>query len=506
MNTDEIIEILKQHQSIEKVVLEKSRNVSDIWDNFVHIIYHNTRLEIAVWDEKLRTAMQEFQKSDSLDIVNKKGKLLKRFALFYKMTYGEVIPDNIMGIIGDCLQALIQNEMSIEYAIDFTDKFDWNDGDFGKKGSCWWGTYGGSLPTFEQGGGWCIRFYDENKYGIGRTWIYPHPDYDVLLGFNSYGIERGKVSKIIKKIFDSHGIELHYATCTIENKANSNIPYVNGGTGFVLHTNDIQPKDYYDLDLEPIELENIESCFHCGCRIDTEEDSYNYVHDDIYCEGCTNDLFSFCDKCGEYCNIDDVNSVRDSKSRYSYLCEDCAENAGFVLCSDCHEYSEYCQIAEDTGNAFCESCNPTWSCENCGNCYENTEECPDCPQDDEDEDNQETEQDENPKYESGYKNLIVESKEVYFTNGGDKLVNIYRFEDIPGLMVCKNTDWMVYHTESKLAAMSGISTFDLAIECLIKFGELTDWSLITANTLSLPLYADLRAGGLEIQRYIKAKM
>jgi hypothetical protein len=74
------------------------------------------------------------------------------------MQTGEVIPDNIMGIMGDVLQALINKEGNSIF-FDFTNDFDWEDGEFGKSGSCWWGQYSDSLPTFEQGGGWCIRFY-----------------------------------------------------------------------------------------------------------------------------------------------------------------------------------------------------------------------------------------------------------------------------------------------------------------------------------------------------------
>jgi len=479
MNTEDIVQILKQHRGIEEVVLEKSKDLKEVWENFIYAVYHNALIEKMFWDEKLRDQLLDFELCDSLEIVTKKGRVLKRFAFFYKTQTGEGIPDNIMGILGDLLQSLITKENSLKFFLDFTNNFDWNDGDFGKSGSCWWGTYSDSLPTFEQGGGWCVRFYNENHDGIGRTWLYPDPECGVLLGFNSYGVERGKVSKSIKRIFAQHNIELHYSRCNIENSNSSSIPYINGGTGFVLYTDDISPEKEYDLDMEVIEDENHETCDGCGCRINTDDGEYNSVGDYIYCQSCTDDKLSFCDKCQEFCDKDDVYSVGDKHSRFDCLCEYCAQSVGMVLCSSCGEYSEYVFEAYDSGNCFCESCNELFFCEKCENYFENSNECPDCDEDEEEE----TAQDTNLKHESHlWDGLEIGTEKIDFL-GKIKEVRVYRFPDIPGLLVCKNNNWMVYHINSKLGAMVDIRSFDYAIEAMKKFGELANWSELSQEDI-----------------------
>lgn len=384
MNTQDIIRVLKQHSSIEEVPLEKSKDMTDLWEQFIHTVYHNSNIEKLFWDDKLRETMAEFQSEDSLVFVNGKGRLLKRYAYFHKNKTGQAIPDNVMGIVGDCLQSIITSENTVKYFVDFTNKFDWDDGDYGKSGSCWWGLYSDSLPTFEENGGWCARFYDENGNGIGRTWIYPNNN--VMLGFNSYGVERAKVSKVIKKIFLSHGHELHYSTCNIENSHSSNIPYINGGTGFVLYTEETQPYSEYDLNMRVVEGEPFEQCENCRCRINMDSGYYNVVGDYIYCDNCTRQLFSYCDKCGEFCDKDEVHKVADSSYRYDYACEYCAARIGLYGCSDCGNYTQYPTMAEDTGNCFCSHCDTTFHCEHCGNDFEN-DECPNCVIEEEENEN-----------------------------------------------------------------------------------------------------------------------
>lgn len=473
MKTEDVIKIFNQHRLIEEVILEKSKNLSENWGDFVLNVYYNNKIEGAHLDWKLKDSLLSFSETDSLDIVNKKGKILKRFSYFYKLQNdGEIIPDDIMGILGDILQNLVTKELSRKFFVDFTNSFDWNDGDFGNKGSCWWGGYSDSLPTFEENGGWCIRFYDESKNGIGRTWLYPDPEENVILGFNSYGVERPKVSKIIKKIFLEHGIELHYATCNIENRYSSNIPYINGGTGFVLYDDGDSPKPDYDLNMYVVRDENHANCENCGYRINTDNEFYINVGDYIYCEDCTHKLFSFCDKCQEYCRTDDVNRVSDRHSRYDYLCEYCADSIGMMLCYDCGEWTDCGIITEDTANAFCENCDRTFFCEECGNYFENHSECPDCEPDCEEE---ETEPDTNLK--DKYPGLVAQSQVLKFL-GTEKEVYTYRYENIPGLLVCKNEKkWMVYHSNTQLATMTNISTFEYAIAAMEKFGELANWAL-----------------------------
>lgn len=366
--TNDLILVLQSHKSeIKTVTLPAIKNCSAFWESLIAAVYMAIEEDSKHTDRKVKDALLRFQESDSLDVENKAGKLLKRFARFYKDQEGEKLPNNIMGIIGDRLQYFL-NQKIRTYYIDFTDSINWIDGQFGKSGSCWFGTYCDSVPTFENAGGWGIRFYnDSNKSddnGCGRTWIYPKDG--MLMCFNSYGVERPVVSKVIKQVFAESGIILHYKAVEIENSQDSNIPYINSGTGFILYQDGINADDLadsYDVDMEVIADENHTNCEHCGDRISSYD--ANCVHDNFYCTDCTSKLFSFCDSCNEYCDSSDVHELNGHRY-YSYICNQCADSMDAIMCTSCYCYHRDYIIAEDTGEVYCDNCqDELYYCETC---------------------------------------------------------------------------------------------------------------------------------------------
>lgn len=471
MTTQDIINVLKEHNRQKgQITLQRAKDCSDFWSIYCSAVYFQFSSPL---DGQLQDTLREFSEVDTLEVVNKKGRIFKRFANFWKEQRGEKLDDSTLGILGDILQRYL-NGTEQTFTYDFTNVIDWEDGQFGKDDSCWWGCYSQSKDVFIDNGGWGIRFYEnmDDDDGTGRTWIYPYRG--MLLGFNSYGVSRPITSKVLKAIFADHGIKLHYKQASIKNSCHDDIPYINGDSGFVLYPDDINGDtvpDRYDLNMEvDSDDEHTEECYHCNRRINPDYDSYSIINGDIYCERCVQDNFAYCECCEEYYNQSDVHST-PNHLRYSYLCDDCAKNEGYVECYNCNEYVDEYTIDHD-GDTFCESCsesNLTY-CDYCeDHFYQNSHECP-------------------ATYDfTG----LIESQETLHAQlriDGKMIsdhdnVTVYRLQGITGLTLYNphsvnsnlGDGWNISHDASGLAVKSDIS-FSAAKKVLIGIAELTDWN------------------------------
>ena len=373
MNTNELRQVIRSNFQKQVITLEKGVTCESFWNEFTRDCFCLPALETLGMDHRIRESLVSFGNVDGLELVNKQGRLMKRFAKHYKETNGEKLPDKVAGIIGDRLQYFVTNQAEINnvFYVDFTDAFDWEDGQFGKAGSCYWGQYKDSIPVLQDNGAFCIRFYSsmDDENGIGRTWVYPKDG--LLMCFNSYGVERPSTSKVIKAVFNKHGVFLHYKAVEIFNSHSDTIPYINSGTGFVLYPEGMELQPSYDLDME-YEDEDLTTCEGCGNRFDMDHEGA-VIDDYCYCDSCVQDRFSCCDKCGEYHENDDVHEIRGLR-QYSYVCSSCADNLGVLMCEDCGEYSVDYSITEDTSEVFCDKCigDHAYYCESCNEW--NTEE------------------------------------------------------------------------------------------------------------------------------------
>jgi hypothetical protein len=478
MNTDDLLKVMREYTGhVTHVQVPASKDCTTIWKDLTAAVYYATSDKTFIapklfegfsnsdaprcLDYYLRNAMRQFENEDSLEILNKKGRILKRFANYFKRETGCQLDNSVLGIIGDKIQYYL-NQESHDYYIDFTDEIDWRDGQFGKSDSCWWGCYSDSRPTYTQHGGWGIRFYrSENPSydnGIGRTWVYPHDG--MLFCFNSYGQTRSEVSKVIKEVFAKHDITLHYKVIEISNSCNSDIPYVNGGSGFVLYPHGMTENeipDEYDLDMEHV---RIHSCDSCGRELD-DDNCYSYDDND-YCERCYDRYFRTCECCGETYRKDDIHSTT-GESDYSELCEYCANRHGYVLCVNCGQYTQS-HSTDENDNDYCERCaeNLLSECEFCHASYRYYHECSDC---------------------LDTTGLIVTHESEYnvVVYGEPRIENldVYRVDSMPGIGMIKfSSTWKIIHEQSGLAIFNSMSKFTNAKNCLLALAEIKqDWTV-----------------------------
>lgn len=318
------------------------------------------------------------------------GRFTVRIGRHLKVEYGIKLTDSVRSEIGNLYNDSKESEKSYRY--DITNDFSWDDGDFGKSGSCWWGqngtSYIDSRDSLYSSGGFGLRIYDEHNNGIGRVWLYPVSGRVYL--FNAYGIDLKDASRIILRVYADYCSEV----CKFR-KANIDSPsyfYVNNGKGTVVYK-DSDNRDSFDIDLDDTlrQTDDVFSredvfeyyCNSCGDGID--EDNVYCANDDVYCEHCYNNNFSSCDKCGESYNNDYVHEVC-GHPRYYYLCDDCMRDVGACECEHCNNFVIDYIVTEDSEVVRCEDCQrDIFYCEDCNSYFENSDKCPDCESENESE-------------------------------------------------------------------------------------------------------------------------
>lgn len=171
------------------------------------------------------------------------------------------------------------------HVIDFTYQIDWDAGDFGDGGSCYWGGREGAREMIYQNNGFAIRFYGD-RYGKGRAWV-AEIAADVYVVWNGYGL--GGNSTLTAAMVLAYHLQVQYTQITLTNNGTSyDVLYINGGIGYAVgRWADIQDIDSHDLQWDVIHTYH---CAECGEPLD-EDDVYYGDDDQPYCSWCHSRLF-----------------------------------------------------------------------------------------------------------------------------------------------------------------------------------------------------------------------
>lgn len=296
-----------------------------------------------------------------------------------------------------------------DYEFDITDRFDWEDGDYGDEGSCYWSDRSGARQSLENAGCLAIRFYREEIvgrnydltpsepiYGIrgfARAWLFPYTEGRYVL-FNGYGLETKEIAQFLGSLT---GLYVYRLDSLTNNNDTTGLIYIggadrgmiNGKTGYLLTGIQNDPERDIDLGVEEIEDEPeiFTECYDCNDPIEYEDDAY-CVNGEYYCEHCFNH-FTSCEHCDDYVHEDDILLTAD----YYYLCGYCYDNRTHT-CDHCNDvyYSERAIVGTTyNGESVCRDCLDEYtSCENCGDLVNANDQvvadnlhcyCPNCASD-----------------------------------------------------------------------------------------------------------------------------
>jgi len=259
----------------EKVIVtQSSKDVSDSGVKEIHR-YLNTELGLLCW----------FPCDWSWDWVytdgKYRGKLPNRVAAWIKSYYGLKLTSEQRSMLGNIARKHLCTKDC--YTVDFTDEFDWEAGDFGDLGSCFWDANAAAREVMEENGVLAIRFYDEDGKGFGRAWLYELSTNAWVL-FNAYGPECAEAAFVFSMQMDKDTgetwtyKELDYLTV---DGISHGLVYINGCPQ-IIYKGGYGPKNQVDLDWDvPYRL-----CENCGSQIHEDETYYDDDWDGPLCEDC----------------------------------------------------------------------------------------------------------------------------------------------------------------------------------------------------------------------------
>lgn len=334
----------------------------------------------AIEKGKYRNAYEDLQlDSFRWEYVNRDGKISKRIRKHFKKTFDIKLPDNLISKIGQIAESHMSKPENIFF--DITNCFNWNSGDFGDSGSCFWGENKKAKELMQDNNFTAVRFYHKprnaNYYhpeGYARCWIFNNLPFDGMIIFNAYGVPLVKIARVLSSWlnWDYRRISLY------NNHSTTGLLYLNGdnrhdngdelhwrgGKAYILgKTEDIENITKYDIEIDDSEYEQV-SCYSCGHSISendiyyspcgdlySENDIYYSPRGDLYCESCFNESFVICQDCGETSSNEDSYYTENGDN----ICNSCFQDY-YSICDHCQEVYHNHDMTPTKNGVICEYC------------------------------------------------------------------------------------------------------------------------------------------------------
>lgn len=271
------------------------------------------------------------------------GTFPKRVSKYYWQTYQLRCPNSFVAELGQIARRNSSDDS--QYRIDFTDKLNWQAGDYGDSGSCLWGSNESGRDAMQENGVQAVRFYHGNGDGYGRAWLYKWRGLWLL--WNGYGVKGGTIG-IARVLGQFWGMS--YKKIYLSNQGNSGGQvYINGGRGFVIG----QADKLTNLSRIDLGFETLGTCDSCGYDIHEGE---NYVTPDgeDYCQDCFYEHYDYCVFCGE---THYRETMYMTMPHYEDVCENCLDRH-YERCEGCEEYYRDSAIHVHKKGRYCEGCLP----------------------------------------------------------------------------------------------------------------------------------------------------
>lgn len=270
------------------------------------------------------------------------GTFPRRVARHYHRNFGLRCPQSFLQELGNLARR--HSSERITYNFEFVDTFDWESGDFGDGGSCYWGSHAGARLMLASNDALAVCFYDDDDMGIARAWFVPLAERFII--FNGYGFP-GDPTLTIARVVSSF-LNLSYKRITLANNQSiGGTLYINGGMGYMIgQPGRIASTDHHDFGWAE---EHADTCHHCGELLD--EWAIYYGPDNLtFCEGCYCDHCSSCDICGEVYWADEVRYVNGHD-----VCDWCYQHE-YSICNKCGEDVRNRNAVVIGGRTFCQTC------------------------------------------------------------------------------------------------------------------------------------------------------
>jgi len=304
------------------------------------------------------------------------GKFTKRLGKYIHAQTGKKLSPSARARIG---QIVARYKTKTVY-YDVTSDLDWDAGDFGDAGSCFWSDRSSARLTMNDDSNfYAVRLYEDSAYelGYGRCWL-QQIDESTFVIFNAYSeknnIHLDDFARIVQDLTGAS--EARFVT-VVNHGVSDGMLWVNGGRGILVGDN-ISDIDYVDLALN---VEPMATCGLCGRAIyDSEEPFYQDPHGDQICGQCFCKYFAICKVCNEVFEIADVirleNDIPDRKLREDdTICIYCASDLSVAVCYDCD--TAFLAVEKNyVGNEYyCDTClaRHTMMCEACGRTFATNE-------------------------------------------------------------------------------------------------------------------------------------
>lgn len=360
---NEFEHFLIHDDKIREIIAHNAKMIPDSWYHHPNDCRDNNLCNFCITNH-----LERFVCSfDDLDWINKEGKFPKRVFNHFRQMFNVKLSNDIIGVIGDLIRRYMLIDESVNF--DLTDKFNWNAGDFGDSGSCYWESRCSARDTLEYHNALAFRTYGTNQYGyqhgLGRVWIGRYSDNDLIF-FNAYGemlenrsLSRERAARIFCKFFENTtGKKLYSKSINLTNNySSSDFLYINGGKGILVSSREIPDNlgeldfMYYEVHGDYSEDSNCWTCENCGNEFDYDDDYRFEFGEDFYCESCRDDLFTRCHRCHNWI---ENNNVIVSQADYPY-CDDCYHDR-FRECESCGGEVHVNHVMEFDCRYFCESC------------------------------------------------------------------------------------------------------------------------------------------------------
>lgn len=259
------------------------------------------------------------------------GTFPKRISKLVWLEFNIKVEEQIISEVGNIASRYLTNSSKI--LADFSNEFDWDAGDYGDDGSCFWSCRTAAKAMMQENGGWAMRFYDNNRNGIGRCWVMPvrHNNENGYVVFNAYGSNRDCGLWIHARLIAGLlGFSYKKIDYLVNGGSDEGKLYINGGRGIVIGPeNLVNNIERYDFEIDEPDRHE---CYNCGETVYDEDGIMTHNHRE-YCESCFDEIFTRCDNCSESVETDDAEYL----SGNYYCCVTCAREDGWEWCDRCDE-------------------------------------------------------------------------------------------------------------------------------------------------------------------------